>query len=60
MMSQDDFVEVEEAYLDEYYTLHVREKDAVKNYIVVSYIDTAAIEAEKERFLGSHGDGDIA
>ena len=56
MMSQDDFVEVEEAYLDEYYTLHVREKDAVKNYIVVSYIDTAVIEAEKERFLSSLGE----
>ncbi len=56
MMSQDDFVEVEEAYLDEYYTLHVREKDAVKNYIVVSYIDTAVIEAEKERLLSSLGE----
>lgn len=56
MMSQDDFVEVEEAYLDEYYTLHVQEKDVVKNYIVVSYIDTAVIEAEKERFLSSLGE----
>lgn len=56
VMSQDDFVEVEEAYLDEYYTLHVQEKDVVKNYIVVSYIDTAVIEAEKERFLSSLGE----
>lgn len=53
---QNSFVEVEEAYLDEYYTLHVQERNAVKNYTVVSYIDTALAEAAKEKFLNNLGD----
>lgn len=54
---QSYFVEVEEAYLDEYYTLHVQKKDEVKHYAVVSYIDTAVVEAAKEKFLNNHGNG---
>lgn len=54
-MLSDEFVEVEEAYLDEYYTLHVQEKNAVKDYTVVSYVDSAVIEAEKEKFLKDLG-----
>lgn len=49
------FVEVEDAYLDEYYTLHVQPKSEGKNYVVVSYIDTAMIEAEKQVVLNRFG-----
>lgn len=52
---QSCFVEVEEAYLDEYYTLHVRKKDELKHYTVVSYVDSAVAEAAKEKFLQTHG-----
>lgn len=52
---QNYFVEVESAYLDEYYTLHVWEKNAIQHYTVVSYIDHAVVEAEKEKFLNALG-----
>lgn len=45
------FVEVESAYLDEYYTLHVQKKNDAKHYMVVSYIDKAVFEEEKQAFL---------
>lgn len=50
-MAKSSFVAVEEAYLDENYTLHVYEMNYATTYCVVSYIDGAVLEAEKQEFL---------
>lgn len=49
---QSSFIEVEDAYLDEYYTLHVLPKSDARDYLVVSFVDKSALEAEKQAFLG--------
>lgn len=56
-MAKSSFVAVEEAYLDENYTLHVYEKNGkTKSYYVVSYIDETVLEAEKQEFLSRISD----
>lgn len=49
---QSSFIEVEDAYLDEYYTLHILPKSDAKDYLVVSFVDKNELEAEKQAFLG--------
>lgn len=39
-------------YQDEYYTLHILPKSDAKDYLVVSFVDKSALEAEKQAFLG--------
>lgn len=52
-MAKSSFVAVDDAYLDENYTLHVYPKNNAKTYFVVSYIDKNVLEAEKQEFLSS-------
>lgn len=52
---KSSFVEVDEAYLDSYYTLHVCEKTDKKDYLVVSYLDRELLAQEKQQFLDNIG-----
>ena len=52
-MAKSSFVAVDDAYLDENYTLHVYPKNNAKTYFVVSYVDKNVLEAEKQEFLSS-------
>ena len=50
----NSFVEVEDAFLDDYYTLHVLPKGDAKDYLVVSYIDESLLERNYQIFLNGH------
>ncbi len=54
MLPKSSFVEVEVAYLDEYYTLHAVPKGDAKDYLVVSYIDESVLERVRNEFLREH------
>ncbi len=55
-MPATSFIEVEDAYLDQYYTLHVNEENTTKHYYVLSYVDQSMVEEQKQEFLEQHKD----
>ena len=52
-LPKQSFVETEDSFLDENYTLYVLPKSDAKNYYVVSYVDEKVLAAEKQEFLNS-------